>query len=107
MNIGNFGEETNIQGSLTDGSATLPTVTFLSDSSTGLDKTTQGIRVSGQVNATLDLRNNALISNVDVLEPFNVLYHGTDNTGQTNCSVIMSTLVTASASTGRSIYFPR
>ena len=44
---------------------------------------------------------------MDVLEPYNVLYHGMDNTGQTNCSAIMLTLITASASTGRSIYFPR
>jgi hypothetical protein len=92
---------------LTDGSSTLPAVFFLSHSSTGLFKTAQGLGVSVQGTATLDIRNNALISNVDVLEPFNVLYHGMDNTGQTNCSTIMNALVTASASTGRAVYFPR
>jgi len=107
MNIGNYGSETDTQGTLTDGSSTLPAVSFLSDSSTGLYKTAQGSGVSVQGTATLDIRNNALISNVDVLEPFNVLYNGMDNTGQTNCSTMISSLVTASASTGRSIYFPR
>ena len=107
MNISHYAEETNIQGTLTDGSDTLLAVSFLSDSSTGLDKTTQGLSVAVQGSPTLDTRNNALISNVDVLEPFNVLYHGMDNTGKTNCSTIMTTLVTASASKGRSIYFPR
>ena len=86
MNIGNYGDETDLQGTLTDGSTTLPAVSFISDSSTGLYKTPQGLGVSVQGTATLDIRNNALISNVNVLEPYNVLYHGMDNTGQTNCS---------------------
>jgi len=99
MNIGNNGEE-NVQGALIDGDATLPSVSFASDSSTSL-----GVSVEGS--DILDVRNNAIIFNVDVLEQFNVLYHGMDNTSQTNCSAIMTTLVTISASTGPSIYFPR
>ena len=91
MNIGNYGDETDTQGKLTDGSSTLLAVSFLSDSSTGLYKTAQGLGVSVQGTAILDIKNNALISKVGFLEPFNVLHHGMDNTGQTNCSSIMNT----------------
>ena len=91
MNIGIYGDETDTQGKLTDGSSTLLAVSFLSDSSIGLYKTAQGLGVSVQGTAILNIKNNALISKVGVLEPFNVLLHGMENTGQTNCSSIMNT----------------
>jgi hypothetical protein len=45
MNIGNYGDETDLQGTIIDGSSTLPAVSFLSDSSTGIYKTSDGLGI--------------------------------------------------------------
>jgi hypothetical protein len=66
MNIGNYGDETDLQGTLTDGSSILPAVSFLTDSSTGLYKTSDGLGVSvqGQQEANITVNTTHILNDV-------------------------------------------
>ena len=66
MNIGNYGDETDLQGTLTDGSSTLPAVSFLTDSSTGLYKTSDGLGVSvqGQQEANITVATTHILNDL-------------------------------------------
>ena len=66
MNIGNYGDETDLQGTLTDGSSSLPAVSFLTDSSTGLYKTSDGLGISiqGQPEANITVATTHILNDV-------------------------------------------
>jgi hypothetical protein len=66
MNIGNYGDETDLQRTLTNGSSTLPAVSFLSDSSTGLYKTADGLGISvqGQQEANITVNTTHILNDI-------------------------------------------
>jgi len=66
MNIGNYGDETDTQGTLTDESSILPAVSFLSDSSTGIYKTSDGLGISvqGQQEANITVATTHILNDI-------------------------------------------